>query len=134
MATSFTRVSSKSCKAEREIWLIDDHRQRQSKVFANARLAMEQAQVVAFLGYGFDEINDSNLGIAALKSEVEAHNRKRTQLLSGATRIVRIPGGEEIDMKGIPRIRHIPRFAATTLGMYEREVDYDVKTLAAPAE
>ena len=110
-------------KAEKEIWLIDDDRQRQSKAFTNARLAVEHAKLVVFLGYGFDEINDENLGIARLKKEIEVHNNEIENILTRAPRIVRIPGGEEIDMRGVPKSRYFPRFTATTLGMYEREVN-----------
>lgn len=112
-------------KAEKEIWLIDDHRKRQATAFANARAAFEQAKVVTFLGYGFDEINDASLEIANWLSEIEKHNREHLINLQHAPRIHHIPSGEvTIDPRfSLTKVRHAPKFQCTTMGMYDREVD-----------
>lgn len=117
--------------AEKEIWLIDDHRKRQAKVFSNARKAMEEAQVVTFLGYGFDEVNDANLGVANWLKEFADYSAARREQFANAPRITYLPGGEEkIDpsFKLLPA-RTTPKFQGTTLGMYDREVDAAIRRM-----
>lgn len=109
--------------AEQEIWLIDDDRKRQATAFEKARTAFGHAKIVTFLGYGFDEINDKNLGLANWMRELRAYRDDRRAALSNAPRVSRLPGGQmTADMTHVPAIRSVPHFQATTLGMYEREV------------
>lgn len=98
-----TRLHEAVEVAEKEIWLIDDERKRQAAVFDGFLGVLEHANTVTFLGYGFDEINDKNLGLADWSREY------LTRIVDGYAASAPIWSG-------------LPRFQATTLGMYEREV------------
>ena len=112
-------------KAAKEIYLIDDHRKRQATAFSNARIAFEQAKVVTFLGYGFDEINDTSLGIADWMSEINIHNKALLVHNYGEQNFRQTSSGKvEVDPNLVMKtVRLIPKFQCTTFGMYEREVD-----------
>ena len=49
-----------------------------------ASQAIGEAKVVTFLGYGFDEINDENLGVAQLIAETKRQNIARAERLKSA--------------------------------------------------
>ena len=112
-------------KAEKEIWLIDDRRQRQAGAFSNAQAALEQAKVVTFLGYGFDEINDANLGMAVWLRKIRQHNERRGRLIAEEQRKFWRAGmsPQGLADQSAPILLREPKFQCTTLGMYEREVD-----------
>ncbi len=124
-------LSGAVAKAEKEIWLVDDERKRQLEVFNNAREAVQNTKLVTFLGYGFDEVNDRTLGIADVISHAAVQNKKRKVIMENATRIHRVSSGTiEIDPRvEIPKEIKLPRFQATTLGMYVREVATAIKRL-----
>jgi hypothetical protein len=116
-------------RAQKEIWLIDDDRKQQEAAFANLRVAIEVAQLVTFLGYGFDEVNDQKLGIRDVVLEVSRFNRERAEQLERVPKrqvwlqdntMASRPIPEELAK--IPRLKQEPKFQATTLGMSTREV------------
>ncbi|TAG46954.1 MAG: hypothetical protein EAZ30_11305 [Betaproteobacteria bacterium] len=116
-------------RAQKEIWLIDDERKQQETAFADLRIAIERASLVTFLGYGFDEVNDEKLGVRDVVTEVNRFNielaemrervPKRQVWLQDDTISWR-PTAE--DLAKLPKLKQLPRFQATTLGMSVREV------------
>ncbi len=123
-------------RAQKEIWLIDDARKQQQAAFVELRAAIEGAKLVTFLGYGFDEVNDQKLGVGDLVREVASFNRERGEKLDKVPkRLAHLHEGTAWrpipeELAKIPKLRQLPKFLATSLGMSSREVSAAQRRMA----